>query len=60
MVSDNGVGRDREQIVMSIRTITSRLAQQHRANKQERDLARAIMNAPTQATRQELLALVGR
>ena len=45
---------------MSIRQITSRLAQQHRANKQERDIARAIMNAPTLATRQELLALVGR
>ena len=45
---------------MSIRQITNRLAQQHRVNKQERDLARAIMNAPTVATRQELLSLVGR
>ena len=45
---------------MSIRQITQRLAQQHRANKQERDLNRAIMSAPTLATRQELLSLVGR
>ncbi len=45
---------------MSIREITSRMTQQHRANKQERDLARAIMSAPTLATRQELLTLVGR
>ena len=45
---------------MSIRAITHRLSEHHRQAKQERDLSRAISQAPTQAARQELLAMLGR
>ena len=44
----------------TLREITARMTQQHRETKQERDLARAIGNAPTHAAREELLALLGR
>ncbi len=42
---------------MSIHQFTSRLAANHRAAKQQRDLYRAIGHASTPALRQELLSL---
>ena len=42
---------------MSLNGLKSKLAQHHRAAKQQRDLERAIANAPTLASRQELQSL---
>ena len=42
---------------MSITVLWDKLAENHRFNKQQRDLYRAISHAPTQASRQELLGL---
>ena len=42
---------------MTFSVLRDKLAQHHRAAKQERDLYRAISHAPTQASRQELLGL---
>lgn len=42
---------------MTFGVLRDRLAQHHRAAKQERELYRAISQAPTEASRQELLGL---
>lgn len=42
---------------MTFSVLRDKLAQHHRAAKQERDLYRAIAHAPTEASRQELLGL---
>jgi hypothetical protein len=46
-----------EKAPMSITVLWDKLAENHRFNKQQRDLYRAISHAPTQASRQELLGL---
>ena len=45
---------------MRITRLKNRLAQHHRTARQQRELYRAIDAAPTPASRQELLALLGR
>ena len=45
---------------MSISAITHRLAQHRRRARDEREIASAISHAPTPASRQELLTLLGR
>lgn len=42
---------------MSITALKGKLSEHHRAAKMQRDLNRAIYNAPTPASRQELLSL---
>jgi hypothetical protein len=42
---------------MTFSVLRDRLAQHHRAAKQERQLYRAVASAPTEASRQELLGL---
>ncbi len=45
---------------MSITAITHKLAEQRRRARDERQLARVLEHAPTPASRQELLTLLGR
>lgn len=42
---------------MTFTVLRDKLAQHHRAAKQERDLYRAVSHAPTEASRQEILGL---
>ena len=45
---------------MSHLHLPTRFVQQHRAKKQRRELERALRDAPTTATRQEILAAATR